>query len=412
MANPIVSKFRSVKQSFRKQRALRLLASSVAVAGLFAGSLVTSSAPAFATGGTFTWTGTACTGGTPNCNWSNTSNWQGGAAPLATDAPGDILIFNNAVIGAANGSPTDDITGLSVATISFINNGAAKDIILSHPLTITSDITQAAGVTTTDSLRNGSTGQAINLGGNVTVNATQGISLGSFGSSSDSVNLGGHSLTFNETSGQTTAGISAIYSVITGSGTVTYNSPYTNFQLYGNNTYSGTTNVIQSSLWVGSFTVNTNAFGSSTINVATGGAIEFQYNTNTTISNPIVITGVTSGVSNITSMDVTCDTGCSSATTVTIPNITLNGSTRFGAGDPNLSINLTGITSNGFCIEYLDGTTTRSTFTGGPSGCLVAGAPGLPNTGGLARSLPIALALGGLLSVAAIEVGRRVYIKR
>jgi hypothetical protein len=324
------------------------------------------------------WTGTDCIS-SATCGWSDASNWSAGVP-----ANGDDLEFDNSILAQGTGISTDDISGLSVGTITFVNNdsGSGEQLELDEGLTVTTAITQDVSDTNTldDVGNNGGSSQVITLGGNVTVSASDNLNLGDPG---DSIDLSSNTLTFAQVSGPSST-IIAVNGDITGSGTVIYNSATTNFQLGGQNTYSGTTNVEASNLWVGNTTENDNPFGSSSVLVSTGGAIQFEDNTSTTISNPISIAGTTSG-SPVTSIDFSCGSGCSSPAVMTVPNITLNGNTRFSANDPNLSVNLTGTTTNGFCVEYLDqgtlATGTPSSFTGGPANCEVTASLSSTGTG-------------------------------
>ena len=394
----------------RMQLLIRRAIYMIGSAGILVAGTLSFQLPAFAAG-TATWIGTTCASGSQNCNWSDTGNWAGGTVPSA----GSDVVFDNTVMNG-HGSPIDDITGgLAINSITFTNDvgPGALSVYLAAPLTVNSAITQASSVTqTSDALVNNTTSQILTLGGNVTVSRSKDLTLGSPSvGQPDTIALAGHTLTFNDTA-SSASGVVSINAVISGSGTVTYNAALTNFQLSTAATYSGTTNVIASNLWVGNVANNNiNVFGTSTINIATGGSVEFANNTNTTITNPIVIAGTT-GTSNVTSLNFSCALSCGSATTITIPNITLSGNTRFGISDANTTVNLAGITTNGHCIEYLNATSTNQ-FTNGPGTCIISGnGPGLPNTGALKNELPLALIAGSLSLLAAIEVSRRVRRRR
>lgn len=326
---------------------------------------------------TKTWTGGGVDG-----NWSTTANWQGGVAPVNGDS---IVIDNSATF--TNGS-TDDIAALSLNTITFTNNAASSPvaIFLGQNLTVTTAITQAVSDTTTeDQIADDGSARTITIGGTVTVTASPGgLSIGSSG---DTLAIGSNSLTFTDQGGNT-ADITAIDANMTGTGAaVVYNGAATDYQLSGANTYTGTTHVIATDLPIDN-TNNNNAFGTSAITVETGGSVTFTFNSNTTISNAITVSGTTNG-SPVVSLGFGTATP---STTFTVPNITLNGSTRFSnqAATPgNLTVNLAGITANGNCIEYIGPASAdngpANGFTNGPAGCIVSGTigktPGTPNTG-------------------------------
>lgn len=331
---------------------------------------------------TVTWTGGGADG-----NWSTPGNWSGSTVP----ANGDDVVIDNAA-NFANGS-TNNIPSLSLASLTFTNNvsgggGVSIDV---DDLTITGPISQSISVTNTSNDIDGS----LTLGGDVTVTSRTGIDIGISG---DTITLGGHTLLFTD-SGGTTAHNVSIRSVITGSGTVTFNGTASFYILSGNNTYSGTTNLTNCNLMIGG-DIDENAFGTSTINIGTGCGAEFNYSANTTISNPIVISGTTGGSPVVSLRFLTTGSGI----TFTVPNITLNGDTRFSNLDDQLTINLAGITANGHCVQYLGNGTTNDGFTNGPAACLVDGdtdpdasAPGTPDTGStLSKSNPMIVLFGAI----------------
>ncbi|HUY85231.1 MAG TPA: hypothetical protein VMU97_01820 [Candidatus Dormibacteraeota bacterium] len=330
-----------------------------------------------AVGGTFTWSGAGADG-----NWSTAGNWVGGTAPVSGDV-GDTIIINNAAT-FTNGS-TDNLATLSLASLQFENNGGlAQTVTLANPLTITGSITQAASTTTTeDIIRNNGTAQTITLGGDVAVTSSDGgLTIGF--NTADNIALASHTLTFTNPSA--TADV-IIQDNITGSGSVVYNGDQ--FSLDGTNTYSGTTTITAGA--VANNTSGNNAFGTSSISIASSGGLTFGYSSTTTISNPITIAGTTNG-SPTTSLTFSTLT---SGVTINAPAITLNGDTRFDNNGilSGLTVNLAGITTNGFCIEYLGDNPDYSNpaangFTNAPTGCIVpastsstTAAPGAPNTG-------------------------------
>ena len=334
---------------------------------------------AHASGGTFTWSGGGSDG-----NWSTSGNWAGGTAPQSGDVGDNIIIDNSA---SFTHTSIDDIASLSLASLVFENDSGAGNptIVLSNPLTVTGPITQQSSDTTTADIIEGSgTPQAITLGANVTVTDTAGITFGGIGLT-DSIALGSNTLTFTDGG---TGGIVALYDNITGSGTVNFNGSATSYEIFNNDTYSGATNVNVTNNPV--TTNNNNAFGTSTITVGANSEISFDYDSNATLSNPIVVTGVSSGTTP-TSLDFET-TG--SSVTIAVPSITLNGKTQFNNGGflgNGLTVDLSGITTNGNCINYIGGGSGNSDsangFANGPTDCTDAPAPaGSGGSGGSSGS--------------------------
>jgi hypothetical protein len=346
---------------------IKQLARISAGVALSLASVLAINAPHVFAATTDTWTGTDCPA--VNCNWSDANNWSAGVPAAGYD-----LVFDNNLITGVR-APIDDIAGLSINSITFINNSATAPapVFINSPLTIVAAVSQAASVTTdTDILGSQSAGSTITLGGDVTVTSTAGLRLGN--SAGDTLALNGHTLSFV---GGLAGNIVAIQSIISGAGGVVYNAAKTEFSLNGTNTYSGTTHVIANDLPV-SESSNSNGFGTSAITVETGGSIGFERTASATVSNAITVNGATNG-SPVTSLNFG---SLGNNVTLSFPAITLTGSTRFSNGNPqssNLTINLAGITANGHCIEYLgygnDVTNGPANgFINGPAGCKVTAA--------------------------------------
>jgi|GEM_PF-1688080 len=362
-------------------------------------------APMASAASTVTWTGGGSDG-----NWSTTANWAGGVAPVNGDS---VVIDNSASF--AHGS-TDDIASLSLDTLTFANNasgGGVENVALGQDLTVTSAITQASSDTTTSDVIGSTSGShTLTLGGDVTVKSSAGITLGA-SSGADGIALAGHTLTFTDYGGSTAHGV-VIDAVISGSGNVVYDGVSSDYQIDATNTYSGTTHLVQSNLGVDQ-TGGTAPFGTSTITIEPGSSAGFYFASSATISNPIVITGTTNG-SPVTSLSFGPSGAASGAITLTVPNITLNGDTRFandGTTTYPVTVNLAGTTANGHCVEYLP----NKGFENGPSYCVVTATvqnntttptkPKAPDTGFAKVSATIApvlaatvLAAGALLFIA------------
>jgi hypothetical protein len=376
------------------------------------GSLLTFGIPLAAAAGpyTCTWVGAGA-----DSNFSTVANWSGcnSAAPVAGD--NDNLVFDNANAGAQT-TPTNDIVGLTVTNITFINTGlgGAHNIAASTPITVLGTISQDATVTggDVDSMNNGFV-----LGADVTV---KGVNIGtSTPSATPTVPLGGHTLTFND--GPNTSQIVAISLPISGSGTVTYNAPNTNYQLYEANTYSGTTNIVALS---GSLLVvgvsSSQIFGTSAINVSSGAGITFNLlntDNNTTINNTITLAGAPASQTDASTWQAlffSCTSGCANVK-ISVPNVVLNGSVRMGIAG-TATVDLTGTKANGHCVEYYnDGGiytgTMPSDFIGGPAACVVATTTAAAPKTGLAATMaqPIAvLAASVAAAFTLFAVARRV----
>lgn len=355
---------------------------------------------------TKTWSNTDCSGGSPNCNWSDVNNWIGGVVP----ATGDDIVFDNSTLIPAN-SPTNDINGLTVNSLSFINAGSgANTIVLGSglfggDLTVTSAIFQASSATTANLIKG-----TLKLGGNVTVTGNgNNLTLGSSsaGQADDIIQLNNHTLNLVDVIVLGSTPKVTINDVITGSGTVTYNGAHTQFVINGVNTYSGTTNVTASSSWIGADVAGQQPFGTSSIVVSSAAGIKFLYASNVTINNPIQLTGgtATSGLP----ISIYFSDSIASAIVYTIPNITLNGNVRL-SNDALVSVNLSGITTNSHCIEYLTaGVISNTPYTGGPSICVTPvvtiKAPKAPNTGiGLVSVKPLGVILSTLAAAIVLIV--------
>jgi hypothetical protein len=332
-------------------------------------------------GGTFTWSGDSGTGG----NWSTPGNWLLGAAPQSGDV-GDTIIIDNSQNFTSES--IDDIASLSLTSLQFENNSggdAVVTVILNDPLSITGDITQAGSDTgTNDVITNNGLTETLTVGGNVTVTSSAGgLTLGQ--SIADNVAItSGDTLSFTDNA----AGIVSILDNITsvsGSGTVTYNGAHTTYELSGANTYAGTTNV-QATGAAGVEVLNTDPFGTSTVDIANDNGLLNFFSGISTLTNTINVTGSSSSTPNpsIQFNDTM------SAGTFTLPNVVLAANSQFvNNASPGLTVNLAGITANGFCLEYsgANGTATdeaTNTFTNGPTEC----SPSPGGSGGTSPSTP------------------------
>ncbi len=101
-----------------------------------AGAAATSTAPdgvapsgatASGTVPSFTWTGADATASTPNDNWSDGANWQGGAAPASgstVDLVFPALSCTRSIVGC--GASNNDLASLDVANLSITDSAASN----------------------------------------------------------------------------------------------------------------------------------------------------------------------------------------------------------------------------------------------------------------------------------------------
>lgn len=362
--------------------------------------------------GTFTWTGGGSDG-----NWSTAANWAGAVAPAGSDTGDNIVIDNSATF--TNGC-NDDVAGLTIASLTFENVAVSGTVsmALAQPLTIAGPIVQLDNDTSTvDEITDASSAETLTLGADVNVTDEIGMIFGDTGST-DTLALNGYTITFGDNGVSKINGVNniiAVYYNITGSGGVIYDGAATDYQLYGDNTYSGTTQVAADDDL--NNPAYTNAFGTSSITVGTAGSIVFYYTGSTSINNPITITGTTTG----TPISSLAFESTAAGDTFTVPNITLNGNTRFnnlnGMSTPPtaLTVNLASINVGSHCIAYIGSNTdetngTANGFTNGPVGCTFSSsttttktAPKTPDTGtALVKSQPLMIIAGFVVVIAGL----------
>lgn len=355
-----------------------LLKAALFVCALFAGVTLFSTGEAFAV--TKTWTG----GGSDD-NWSTSGNWSPSGAP----SDGDDIIMNDASTSAS----INDINGLSVNSITWQTGGTDIDTT-AEPLIITGDVT-VGGATNAVQIF----GDVI-LGGDIT---WDGVNLGtSTPTNTYSLDLNNHAVTFDNSG----SFIIALTQPIEGTGTVTYaTSQGQGIQLYSANTYSGQTVITGNDGIIIVGLTPAEAFGTSDIVVTSGASLSFALPDGaSTITNNITLQASTnpSDTTSWSYISFYCASGCTSAQ-VTAPNITLEGNVRMLASG-SVTVDLTGIQSNGHCIEYT--TTSGAQFTGGPAACVIGGpgssvdsVPGVPNTGTTRSLVPLmaVISSGGIL---------------
>lgn len=367
-------------------RAKRLFeVGAAAVLSISAVLLIASPAAFAAPAKTCTWTGAGA-----DENFNTAANWDAAcgdgttpAAPIATDD--DNLIFSN---NGTSQIPVNNIAGLTVNNITWTGNpgsGTGASILdFTVPVTVTGNLTQDSSVTTVEDTVEGT----VALGADVSVEA--GVNFNK-ASGVGSIALGGHTLTFVD--GNDSGQIEVYRVPITGAGTVTFNMPNNDAQIYNASTYSGTTNINGvNGLLADNGVSLSQIFGSSTINIGSTVFLTVSVidaDNNTTINNPINIAGSTSGFSGSnfgSGLQFNCDSseGCTAPPSVAIPHITLNGNSRMSE-QGNVTVDLAGITTNNYCLEYgiFNGGSSSSSggyvtdgsvpanFKNGPSSCTV-----------------------------------------
>lgn len=338
------------------------------------------------------------TGGGSDSKFSTAANWSGCSGSGGVPGNGDSLTFDT----TASGTPTNDISGLSVSSITFNNSSTPQIFIVKTTVPMTIGGTINTG-TKGDTLALDTDGAGITLGSDVSVTGSGFLTFDSYSgtySGSETLNLNGHALSFNVTNA--TAGVDII---ITGNGTVNANTTgiINALRLNAANTYAGATNI------KGAVTTKTaTPFGTSDVNITTTGSVDFNNKADATISNKITM----AGSKTISGLQFS---GNPTSIKYTIPNIVLNGNVRFA--NYVKSVNMTGIKANGHCATYFGSGSSDITngpahgFTGGPTGCIysstggdgLVGAPGVPNTGiALIKANPAITAAIALISAATI----------
>jgi len=366
-----------------------------------------------------TWSGAVCAKtvniNDADCMWDNPLNWLGGVVP----ANGDSLTFTH-ILSDGHFGPTNNMPGLTINSIIFtdFNSDVDKAMFVFSPQTIT--ITN--GIYNTFDTKGdlptfggGATSDTVLLGGDITVT---GVSIGDPVSD---INLSGHSLSFVDTG---TMPLRQIWSKITGNGVVNFNSDG-KYSVDGANTYTGTTNVIKGGVVNGLSTIE--MFGSSDINISDVGEVNYTFFSDRIINNKITINSK-ADKNAINSLSLLGSEG----TTISLPNITLNGNARFLNKTHNLlTVDLAGIKSNGYCVWYTGGGDSdidgpSNGFINGPTMCkeivspvtsdpevpvktAAPAAPTAPNTAiqKFILANPVIVAALGLTTAAAIFIAAR-----
>lgn len=366
---------------------------------------------------TQTWTGADCPA--TDCHWSNVNNWQSGVAPVN----GDDIVINATTTNPDSFETTyNDISNLSVHNISISGYATSQNSYMSiantsgnaTPLTITGNVTYTIPSTAAPSgwypaLSLLLTHGTLILGADSTFTDVR-------TNSADTINLNGHALSYvrNLSSVGQSASTMSLDSLITGNGTLNIDVPLT-IALYMNgvNTYSGVTNINSVDLISSLDVPNVGTFGTSVVNLSSQGRILFRADGAQTISNTINITPPT-----VTGTFLSNQLEFWSATapvTYTVPSINLLGNARFGVNNVSgaVAVNLAGITTNGYCIQYGDDNSDVAYFSNGPSACVVSVAS-TPNTGfALLSSNPLLVFAATLVASASLALlGKKAFFSK
>ena len=368
-----------------------------------------------------------------NLNFSHGANWSPAGAP----SNGDDLVFD-ANQGFAEGA-TNDMVNLEVNSITFI----AKSVTSGFWCTPIKAVEQLkiSGPINGDAR---CMGRVMNgsyiLGADV---VAKNVVFSGYTGTGGSIDLNGNKISFVTESGfdgffGTIAyeGVAA-HSTISGNGTVEFNGAYGSPHLDGNNTYSGTTNLIATGSRVKGVIGNfVDMFGTSVVNIsgATAAAsfVFVSSPSGLSVGNTINITGGQAddlwGALQFYCTDAFC------SGTLNVPNIRLLGNTSFeqwGYKDRGFVVNLAGIVANGRCVEYwVDAiashfpnfATVSGGFLNGPVACSVSGGtgpgPSVPDTGmvtnegGFVEWVVFGVASSALLGVGAVAVTLKPWVIR
>jgi autotransporter-associated beta strand protein len=308
---------------------------------------------------THTWTGAASN------LWSNNANWTGGSP--AGDASAD-LVFPGT---AANLTNMNDLTGLTIQSISFSGMIGADNTISGNGITLSKGISFAyLNTATTFFMRITLVG--ITLAGSQTItNSTSNPDKPQLEIDSP-INLGAFTLTF------TGPGASYARGAITGTGGLVINNvgDFGFVALSGANTYSGLTEVDHGELDF----QNNDALGSTagSVVVNSGGEIRFPGRNNST-PKPVTINGNGRGSGAISFCDTTDGTfagpiSLGSASTIA-SSCTI--STTFGPLPVGTAIFTGPINNNGFDLTLRSGNDINKQLISG----VISGVGGLVKDG-------------------------------
>ena len=293
-----------------------------------------------------TWTGTDCNATIPNCKWSGVNNWSAGV-PLA----GYDLVFNSTTL-TTDQTTVDDLVGLSVGNITFMNTSAnyyQTKLTGSNALTVNGTITSNG---------QSSISMDLTLGANTTITGTKYLYI-----NSPYLSLGANNLVVDGTVDVTSA--------VSGTGTITVNAnKFASFNkssiattFSGNVVANGGLNQRGASVVSTASGVVVNGMGTMYLDVSSP-----NYSGAVTIDTPITLNG--SGITgtypaaalSIGSGDPTYGNATPS---LTLTHLTLGAdSTYSNYGNPDFVATVTGATLAGHQLTAFDGSLGKLSVNG------------------------------------------------
>ncbi len=282
---------------------------------------------------TCTWTGAT------NSNFNTAGNWSGcnSAAPQPGD--GDNLVFDNTSLGA-DASLNNDITSLTVGSITFQGSGSHTFTLSGNGLTIASGITDNGSFFPTIKL-------ALTLSASQTFGGSYGYTFGDSGTPS-TINLNGHNLTI----GAVTA---YMYDALTGTGNLTVQNGGGVYLYEASSGWTGGT-TITSGAQVYAYSGSSFGTSSSTVTASNGGLFFCGLN-GATVAQALSIGG---GTSSLGAIGAYIDCNQSSNAAASVANVTLSGAVTLTSNttvDAAGTLTITGPLSGSFTIVPITGMT-------------------------------------------------------
>ena len=331
-----------------------------------------------ATANNCTWTGASTN------NFNTAGNWS--SCNSTVPQSGDNLVFDNTSL-SADTTLTNDISSLSVGTISFSGSGQ-------HVYTITGNAVTVGGGIAVSANDYGIVNVPLTLGADQTFSTgnQSGLILGD-SSSPSTITLGSHALTLTSGANSCTQFL-RFNDALSGSGSITDNATIVTLNTDSPN-YTGAVTVSGGRLYANTAAALGSGTGSTT--VASGASLIFGLSgSNETINEPLSLSGSGYGSLATLSADVPYAGGCSGGgpnggTATLTGTIALQTDIVYGG---SLNTNITGTyTSNGHAITVSTGAAGTITTPDG-----TVSAPAVTNT----------VAAGDNDSSQSVDVGNKV----
>lgn len=268
---------------------------------------------AYAAGNTCSWTGGAADG-----LFSSATNWSGCAGGAPTDD--DMLVFDNSTL-TDNVTVTNDLTGLSVVSMTFNGSNTDQYTIAGNAIEVTTTITTA---------RAGLFDAPVTMGGAVTLNGPALLAL-------TAVNFNGQTVTFASDASVTIEGLASGVGTLLVSGVLSFDNSTAN-------TWTGSANVGST----GAIYTNVGGLGASAniVTVQADGFLTLCAFSGADLTQSLVLAGDGAGTGAVYSA-ASCSTPSGSYASLADANITgdiqLNANTVIDSeGILNVSGDLTG----------------------------------------------------------------------